>query len=38
MANLRKRITGVDEIMDDFALPANELDPVLKTGTMSLLY
>jgi 2-polyprenyl-3-methyl-5-hydroxy-6-metoxy-1,4-benzoquinol methylase len=30
MANLRKRITGVDEIMDDFALPANELDPVLK--------
>ncbi|WP_345954502.1 methyltransferase domain-containing protein [Mucilaginibacter sp. PAMB04168] len=30
MVNLRKRITGVDEIMDDFALPATELDPVLK--------
>jgi len=30
MINLRKRITGVDEIMDDFALPESELDPVLK--------
>jgi 2-polyprenyl-3-methyl-5-hydroxy-6-metoxy-1,4-benzoquinol methylase len=30
MINLSKRITGVDEIMDDFALPASELEPVLK--------
>jgi 2-polyprenyl-3-methyl-5-hydroxy-6-metoxy-1,4-benzoquinol methylase len=30
MINLNKRITGVDELMDDFALPATELDPVLK--------
>jgi 2-polyprenyl-3-methyl-5-hydroxy-6-metoxy-1,4-benzoquinol methylase len=30
MVNLRNRITGVDEIMDDFALSATELDPVLK--------
>jgi 2-polyprenyl-3-methyl-5-hydroxy-6-metoxy-1,4-benzoquinol methylase len=30
MVDLRKRITGVDEIMDDFALPSSELDPVLK--------
>ena len=30
MVGLQKRITGVDEIMDDFDLPATELDPVLK--------
>lgn len=30
MVDLRKRITGVDEIMDDFALSQSELDPVLK--------
>ena len=30
MVNLRKRITGVDEIMDDFDLPPAELNPVLK--------
>lgn len=30
MVNLSKRITGVDELMDDFALPASQLDPVLK--------
>jgi 2-polyprenyl-3-methyl-5-hydroxy-6-metoxy-1,4-benzoquinol methylase len=30
MINLRKRITGVDEIMDDFDLPLSELNPVLK--------
>ena len=30
MVNLHKRITGVDEIMDDFALSQTELDPVLK--------
>lgn len=30
MINLHKRITGVDEIMDDFALSQTELDPVLK--------
>jgi 2-polyprenyl-3-methyl-5-hydroxy-6-metoxy-1,4-benzoquinol methylase len=30
MINLNKRITGVDEIMDDFALPLAELNPVLK--------
>jgi 2-polyprenyl-3-methyl-5-hydroxy-6-metoxy-1,4-benzoquinol methylase len=30
MVDLRKRITGVDEIMDDFALPPSELNPVLK--------
>ncbi len=30
MIDLRKRITGVDEIMDNFDLPLNELDPVLK--------
>jgi 2-polyprenyl-3-methyl-5-hydroxy-6-metoxy-1,4-benzoquinol methylase len=30
MVDLRQRLTGVDEIMDDFALPAHELNPVLK--------
>jgi len=30
MVNLSKRITGIDEIMDDFQLPASELEPVLK--------
>ncbi|QJD95349.1 methyltransferase domain-containing protein [Mucilaginibacter robiniae] len=30
MLNLAKRINGVDELMDDFALPASELNPVLK--------
>jgi 2-polyprenyl-3-methyl-5-hydroxy-6-metoxy-1,4-benzoquinol methylase len=30
MVNLRNRITGVDELMDDFALSQAELDPVLK--------
>lgn len=30
MVNLRKRIAGVDELMDDFALSQTELDPVLK--------
>ena len=30
MVDFRKRIRGVDEIMDDFDLPKTELEPVLK--------